>query len=141
MASGMYTQLPTEALKKTIDLVNDTVKVILLTNTHAFNNDNLGLASVVANEISGTGYTPGGETLTTKTVTQDDANNRALFDADNVTWTTATFTAAHAVIYDDTPTSPADPLICSIDFGGDESVTANNFEIRWDAAGIIAITT
>jgi len=44
------------------------------------------------------------------------------------------------VLYDDTTTSPLDALICSIDFGGSQSVAGGTFTIQWATEGIINIT-
>lgn len=141
MASGIYNQFKAEVMKKTLDLVNDTVKVSLMTTSHAFDADNDGWSSVSANELSTAGgYTAGGATLGSKTVTADDTNDKGVFDAADTAWTTATFTAYHAVIWDDTPTSPADPLIASIDFGGAKSVSSGTFTILWHANGILDIS-
>ena len=139
MASGIYNQFKTEIMKGTYDLVNDDVKVALMGSAHAFDPTNVGWSSVSANEISGTGYTAGGQSLVNKTVTQDNVDNEGVFDANDIEWTSASFTAYHAVIYDDTPTAPADPLIASIDFGGAQTVTSGTFRITWDAEGIVNI--
>ncbi len=139
MASGVYNQFKTEIMNKVIDLEADTVKVALLDNSHSFDQTHVGWAVPDANELSsGGGYTTGGEPLSSKAVTQESTHGK--FDAGNVSWTSATFTAYHAVIYDDTPTSPADPLICSIDFGGAQSVSSGTFTIQWAAGGILTIT-
>lgn len=139
MASGIYNIWKSEIMKKTVDMVNDTIKVMLLNNSHSFNADHDEKADIVANEISGTGYSAGGATLGSKAVTVDNTDDEGVFDAADVSWTTASFTAYHAVIYDDTLTSPADMLICSIDFGGAQTVTAATFTITWAAEGIINI--
>ena len=139
MASGVYNQFKTEIMNKVIDLEADTVKVALLDNSHSFDQTAVGWATPDANELSsGCGYTTGGEALASKAVTQESTHGK--FDAADVSWTSATFTAYHAVIYDDTPTSPADPLICSIDFGGAQSVSSGTFTIQWAAGGILTIT-
>lgn len=70
---------------------------------------------------TGSGYTAGGKTLANQSVTQDNTNDRALFDADDVTWTAlgplSPATPSHAILWNDTPTSPADPLISYIELG------------------------
>ncbi len=137
MASGIYNRLKYNLMKKLVDLSTDTIKVMLLTSSHAFNADHNVKADIDTNEISGTGYTAGGATLANKTVTQDDTNDRAVFDADDVSWTSATFTARHAALDDVTATNN---LLCSIDFGSDKSVTSGTFTIQWAAAGIIRLT-
>lgn len=124
-------------MKKLIDLSADTIKVLLLTSSHSFNADHNVKADIDANEISGTGYTAGGSTLTGQAVTQDDTNDRAAFDADDVSWSSATFTARHAALNDVTASNN---LLCSIDFGADKSVTAGTFTIQWASGGIIRLT-
>lgn len=140
MASGIYNQFKAEIMKGTFDLVNDTVKVMLMDNVHAFTAENDNKADVDANEISGTGYTAGGATLSGKSVSIDDTDDEGVFDATDVQWTSASFSAYHAVIWDDTPASPLDPLICSIDFGGIQTVTSGTFTIQFDTEGIVNIT-
>ena len=58
-----------------------------------------------------------------------------------MTWTSATFTATHAAIYDATISGAKNnDLIGLIDFGSDKTVTAGTFQITWNAAGIITLT-
>lgn len=135
MASGIYNRFKANTLKKIVDLVNDDVKVALLSNAYTFNPDHNVFADVSANEITGTGYTAGGNSLTGKTVTQDNTNDKAVFDADDVSWTSATITARYAVLYDNTLATK--DLIGVVDFGGDVSVTNGNLTIVWSANGIL----
>lgn len=137
MASGIYNRFKANVLNKVVDWEADTIDVALLDNSHAFDADNNVWGDVSANEISGTGYTAGGETLANAAVTQDDTNDRAKADGDNVAWTSATFSAWHAVIFDTTATSN---LVCSFDFGGQQQVTAGTFTIQWHTDGIITLS-
>lgn len=134
MASGIYDRFKANLFNKIVDLEADTVKVMLLNNSHSFTSTNNVIGDVSANEISGTGYTAGGATLAGKAVTQGATTK---WDATDVQWTTATFTAYHAVIYDDTVAT--DDLICSIDFGGAKSVSAGTFKIQWHVNGIVTL--
>ena len=139
MPSGVYNQFKTEIMNKVIDLEADDIKVALLDTNHSFNQTHTGWTARATNELSATGgYATGGESLTSKVVSQESTHGK--YTAANVSWTSASFTAYHAVIYDDTPTSPADPLICSIDFSGGQQVTNGTFTIQWAAGGIITIT-
>lgn len=143
MSSGIYNIFKSEIMKKNLDLVNDTIKVALLNNSHSFaasSVTNSSWADVSANEVSGTNYTAGGVTLSGKSVAVDNSDNEGVFDATDASWATSTITAYHAVIYDDTTTSPADCLIASIDFGGAVTSTAGTFSIVWAAEGIINLT-
>ncbi len=58
----------------TIDYDADTIKVALLTSTSAFNDTHEFWSDISANEVSGTGYTAGGDTLATKTVNVTDSS-------------------------------------------------------------------
>lgn len=142
MTSFVYNQFKSEVMKGTYNLDNggDTLKCGLLDNTATPSESSTGWSGVSGDEVSGTGYTAGGETLSSQAITQDDTNNYGVFDAGDVSWTNASFTARYAVIYDDTPTTPADPLICLIDFGSDKTVTSGTFTITWDGDGIMRIT-
>lgn len=138
MASGLYNIFKAEILKKSIDLVNDVIKVPLMTSSHSFaasSVTNSSFSDISANEISGTGYTAGGKTLTSQAVTVDNVGNGGVFDADNVSWTSASFTAAYGILNNTT----ADFIMGCYDFGGDQTVTAGTFTITFATAGIIAI--
>lgn len=136
MASGIYERFKANLMEGDCDLATagDVIKVALLTSSHAFTAAHNTWSQVSANEISGTGYTAGGATLASQTVTQAATTK---FDGDDTAWTSATFTAAHAVLYDDT--LAGDDLICSFDFGGDQSVSVGTFTIQWHANGIITL--
>lgn len=136
MASGIYERFKANILNKECDMEADTIKVMLLNNSHSFTATHNTKSQIVANELaSGNGYTTGGATLAGKAVTQGATTK---FDATDATWTSSTFTAYHAVIYDDTLAN--DDLICSIDFGGAQSVVGGTFTIEWDSDGIITLT-
>jgi hypothetical protein len=142
MASKLYGQFLQKALNKEVDFDSDTIKVALLTSSYSPNQDTHDYYDdVVANEVTGTGYTTGGATLASKTSTYDSANNVIVLDAADVTWSSSTITARYAVVYDDTPaTNGTKPLIGYVDFGSDQSSTNGNFTITWDATGIVRIT-
>ena len=130
MASGIYNRFKANLMNKIVDLEADTIKVALYDDSHSFTATDTGYTTT--NELATAGgYTQGGATLASKAVTEAATTK---WDADDRNWTTATFTAYHAVIYDSTA---SDDLIASIDFGGAKTVTAGTFTIQWDAAGII----
>jgi hypothetical protein len=142
MASKLYGQFLSQALNKEIDWDTDTIKVALLTNSYTPDQDAHNyLDDVVANEVTGTGYTTGGATLANKTNAYNSATNVIVLDADDVTWSSSTITARYAVIYDASPaTNATKPLIGYVDFGSDQSSSNGNFTITWDATGIVRIT-
>ena len=136
MASGMYDRFKANMMNKEVDLEADTVKVMLLDDSHSFTTTHNVIGDVSANEIAGAGYSAGGATLAGKAVTQGTSTK---WDATDVEWTSATFTAYHAVIYDDTVAT--DDLVASIDFGGAKSVSAGTFKIQWHVNGIVTLAT
>lgn len=121
-----------------IDLVNDTIKVMLLTNAHTTNIDTQEfIDDVSANEVSGTGYTAGGATLAGKATTVDNTDDEGVFDANDVTWSNSTITARYAVVYKDTGTPGTSPIIAIIDFGSDQTSSNADFTIQWSSEGIL----
>ena len=142
MPSKLYGQFLSLALDKKVDWDSDTIKVALLTNSYTPDQDAHNYYDdVVANEVTGTGYTAGGNTLANKTNNYNSATNVIVLDADDTTWSSSTITARYAVVYDATPALNADkPLIGYVDFGSDQSSSNGNFTITWDATGIVRIT-
>jgi hypothetical protein len=142
MASKLYGNFVVKSFNKEIDWDSDTIKVALLTNAYTPDQDGHDYYDdVVANEVTGTGYTAGGNTLANKTNTYSSATNVIVLDADDTTWASSTITARYAVIYDATPaTNATRPLIGYVDFGSDQSSSNGNFTITWDATGIVRVT-
>lgn len=134
MSSVVYNNFKEEVLKGTFNLASDTIKVALVTSSYMPNIDSHTTYSDITNEVSGTGYSSGGATLANKTVTQDDSNERGVFDADDVSWTSSTITAKGAVLYD---TTASNKLICYVDFGTDYTTVAGTLQITWSASGIL----
>jgi hypothetical protein len=122
-------------------LDSDTLKVMLCSSSYTPAQDTHQFKSDVTNEITGTGYTAGGDTLTSVTLTYTAGTNVLALDAADVVWSGSTITARYAVIYDSTPATDATrPLIAYVDFGADQSDSSGTFTITWDAAGIATIT-
>ena len=108
MASKAYGQFIGKALNKEIDWDTDDIKVMLVGSSYSPNQDTHDyLDDVVGNQVSGTGYTAGGVSLTGKTNTYDAATNTIVLDAADVTWPNSTVTARYAVIYNNSGASNA----------------------------------
>lgn len=140
MANVLYNSFKKDILSGAIDLTSDTIKVALVTSSYTPDQDGDADFSDVSDEITGTGYTAGGATLTSLSVTQDNTNDRGVFDADDVTWSTSTITARGAVVYKSTGTSATSNLICYIDFSTDQVSSAGDFKITWSADGIVYLS-
>ncbi len=129
MSTNWYGKAAQALAAKKIDLVNDTIKVMLVTSAYTPNMDNHGVKSDVTGEVSGSGYTSGGATLTGKTLTQETSPNTWKWDANDVTWANTSVTFRYAVIYDDTHVDK--PLIGYVDFGSNKTATAQDLTIKW----------
>jgi hypothetical protein len=139
MADLIYNSFFVEHASGAIDLDTDTFKIMLVTSgytpvkTHNRRDD-------ITNEVAGAGYTAGGATLASVTLTQDDTNDQAVWDAVDVTWSSSTITARGAVIYKSRGgAASADELVKYFDFGSDQSSSNGNFTIQFNASGILNI--
>ena len=105
----------------------NTFKIALYTSTATLGASTTAYS--VTNEISGTGYTAGGATLTN--VTPISSGTTAFTDFADVTWSTATITANGALIYNSTNANRA---VASLAFGSDKTSTAGDFKIIFPTA-------
>jgi hypothetical protein len=139
MASGLYglTLRDTlDASQYATDLVSDTIKIQLVSNSETPDFNAHDFEADIANEVSGTGYTAGGATLGSKTL--GASSGLLTWDSADTSWTTATFSSVRgAITWDDTVTS--DPLIHAVTYGADYSVTAGTFTHQVNASGLAAI--
>ena len=106
------------------DLIDDTIKIAL------FNANADLLASTTAystnQEVTGTGYTAGGNTLTGATVRS--SGTTAFVSFDNTTWSGASFTCRGALIYN---SSKADRSVAILNFGSDKIVANGTLTIEF----------
>ncbi|HEY6022400.1 MAG TPA: hypothetical protein VIY48_21835 [Candidatus Paceibacterota bacterium] len=84
------------------------------------------------NEITGTGYTAGGNTLSGYAATT--SGTTAYLDWADTSWTSASFTAESGMVYDDTDTVGPKRAIAIMGFGGNQTVTAGTFTIQFPVA-------
>ena len=113
-------QTQTTSFKKELyqaihDLSTDTIKIALYTGNADLNEATTVYSS--SNEVSGTGYTAGGQALTGVAINSSDYT--AYVNWANVSWTAA-ITARCALIYNVTQGNKS---IAVIDFGADKTST------------------
>ena len=108
------------------DLTTDTLKIALYTANADLNEATTAYSTT--NEITGTGYVAGGQTLTGVTVSSSGYTAWVSFD--NPEWNPAAFTARCALIYN---ASKANRAIAVLDFGADKT-TVTKFTINLPAA-------
>ena len=94
---------------------------------------NLGTSTTVyttSDEVTGTGYTAGGNTLVISTSPTSGNNTSGIPTAfvsfNNSTWTNATFTARGALVYNSTQGNKS---VAVLDFGSDKTVNSDTFQI------------
>jgi hypothetical protein len=127
ITQAMCTSFKTELLGGVHDLDTDAIKIALFTSTAT-----LGAATTAystTNEVSGTGYTAGGNTLTGAAISA--SGTTAIVDFDNTTWAASTITARGAMIYN---SSKANRAIAILDFGADKTSTDGDFTIQFPVA-------
>jgi len=110
------------------DISDDTFKVALVTSSYTPDKDTHEHFDDVTNEVSGTGYSAGGNTVT-GTLTLDTANDKLTLEFASTSWTSATITARGAVYYSSTGTASTSTLIAFNDFGSDVAVTAGTLAL------------
>lgn len=113
----------------------NTFKIALLKATASgsgtFGASTTSYSNLSTDELAnGSGYTTGGNTLTSVTPTSDGTT--AICDFSDTTWSSATFTTSGALIYNDT--AAGDPACAVLSFGGDQQVSSGDFQIQFPAA-------
>lgn len=115
----------------------------VLTTGYAFNQDTHHfLTSAMANEISGTGYTTLGATVTGSTVSYDTASNEVRWDISDPTWTGASFSASQMILYYrfSGGTTTTWPILQYVEFGGTNTVSSGTFTYQVPATGAGVVT-
>jgi hypothetical protein len=143
VTAHVYTKLTKSLADKLANLETDALKVMLLSaytvgstqDTAQFVSDVLA----VGTEASGTGYTAGGQALTSVTLTA--SGHVYTLTAANPSWTSSTITASYALFLDSTPGSNAtNPVICYWDFGGAQSSSSGTFTLTISGSGLCTFT-
>ena len=147
-------------------VLTDTFKEELLGGYHSFNasgdtpagstfkialySDSASLgttttAYTTSQEVSGSGYSAAGNTLTNTGVAKSTVTSYT--DFSDTSWTSASFTARGCLIYNSSSISglTSNAAVCSIDFGGNKTVSSGTFTIQFPAnnssSAIIRITS
>ena len=119
------TSFKAELYKGIHDLLNDEIRIALYTGFADLNAATTAYSAT--NEITGAGYTAGGEVMTGVTV--QSSGTTAYVSFANVTWNPASFTTRCALIYNATK---ANRSVAVLDFGSDKTAT-NTFTITMPA--------
>lgn len=136
LRQGLTTSFKKEILLGEHNLESNTLKIALYTALATLDENTTEYTTT--NEITGTGYTAGGENLSNVTVST--LGTVAYVSFDNVVWDPASFTARGALIYN---SSVGNKSIAVLDFGSDKQTTTKfTIEVPPDTAtaAIIRIT-
>ncbi len=121
------TSFKKELLEAVHNFTSHTFKIALYTDSA-----DLGAGTTVystTNEItntSGTAYTAGGKALTT--IAPTTSGTVAFVDFENISWTSASFTARGALIYN---SSASNKAVAVLDFGSNRVVSNDTFEVQF----------
>ena len=131
ITQAMCTSFKQALLDGEMDFSSNTAqsyKIALYTSSASL--DAATTAYTTSNEVTGIGYTAGGNTLSIST-NPTTGGTTAFLSFATTTWTTATITAAGALIYQAGGSTPA---VAVLDFGGDKTSTAGDFQITFPTA-------
>jgi hypothetical protein len=106
----------------------DTFKIALYDNNASFTAATT--AYTTSDEITGTGYVAGGNTLTR--IDPTSSGTTAFTDFADTTWSSSTITARGALIYNDT--AAGNPAVVVLDFGADKTSTNGDFTVVFPTA-------
>jgi len=129
MASLVYNSCIRDAVVGSIDFDTDTFKMLLVTSSYTASKSH-SKRSDITNEVTGTGYTTGGNACSVSVAAVDNVNNDVEISFTVTSWTSATITARAGVIYKSRGgASSADELVGYVDFGSDVSSTNGTFAV------------
>ena len=127
----MCTSFKKELLEAKHNFLNSggsTFQIALYTDSASFTAATTAYTS--SNEITGTNYSAKGNTLTR--VDPTTSSTTAYTDFADTSWSTATFSAMGAMIFNDS--ASGDPAVVILDFGALKTATAGTFTIAFPAA-------
>jgi hypothetical protein len=131
ITQGLCTSFKVDLLSGTQNFVSgtgNTYKMALYTSSATIGPTTTTYSAT--NEVSGTGYTAGGNTLTIS-VSPTSSGTTAYLSFADTTWSSATFTCRGALIYNTTNSNKA---VAVFDFGSDKSVVGGSFTVTFPTA-------
>jgi hypothetical protein len=125
-----------DATQLAIDTSLNTHKIAMYNNTET-PNYSTETAYSATNEVSGAGYTAGGQTILSPTTTESPSGTLMYDMADQVWASPTTVTAFGAKLYADV--LAGNNLIVGVNFAGSFTSTAGTFTIQWASTGVFTI--
>ena len=127
---GMTTSFKKELMEGVHNFTSHTFKIALYSSSATLSEATTAYSAT--GEISGTGYTAGGNTLSVTGTTVSTSGTTAFVDFADSVWGSATITARGAVIYNSSVAG--NPSVAVLDFGADRTVTGGTFTVVFPAA-------
>lgn len=127
LQQGLTTSFKQQMLQGAQNIASNTLKIALYTA-----NADLGpntTAYTTSNEVTGTGYTAGGETLTGVSISAS-SEGVVYVNFANPSWAGASFTARGALIYNVTQSNAS---VAVLDFGADKTCSNQTFTVTMPA--------
>ena len=134
ITSAICNSFKTEILKAVHNFTassGNTFNIALYTSSATLNKSTTAYST--SNEISntsGSAYSAKGKALTS--VTPALSTDTACCDFNDISWTSASFTANGCLIFNDS--ASGDPAVCAIAFGSDKTVTSGTFTVQFPTA-------
>ena len=128
ISQGMCSSFKQQLFLGEHDLDTDTIKMALYISAATLDASTTVYSTSSEVSSSGTNYTAGGNTLTGATVSL--SGTTAFVDFADTSWTTATFTARGALVYN---ASKSNKAIAVLDFGSDKTATNGTFTVQMPA--------
>lgn len=108
-----------------------TYKAMLVTSAYTEDRGAHSKRSIVTGEVTGTGYTAGGVTLTL-TASLNTTTHILTLTIPTATWASSTITARKLIVYRSTGTAANDNLVCCVDNGAD--LISSSSTMIWNAS-------
>lgn len=140
MASGVYNKGKQLMLNGGVDFDADDIRVALVTSSYTPDADH-DFANDLMNELSGGNYVR--KALAGESVTLDNANDRAYFDATDPVWTAlgaAAGTPAYCIVFKQVTNDTDSPLLAWLELTSPPTPNGGDYTVNFNAGGLIRLS-
>lgn len=139
MSTLVFNEFKNKLALNEINLNTISLKIALMDSsilTLSNLEDYISYSEISSYEVSGTGYTTSGKTLTNLTITKDNVKNKIFLDADDVVWSSSVISAVGALIYVNT----TGELVLFEQYSTIEDSNNGSFYHNFNSNGILTIS-
>ena len=153
MADALYTNAILKIMNQSLDLVDDTIKAMLVDDSYVFDHSHTFVSEILSSEVSGTGYVSGYDgngrkLLTGKSIDTGDEsnNNKVYFKAGNLVWNGINVErVVKAIILFAEETSDSDSVLIAYKQEGGfpariQVTDGHQLEVRWNENGLFSLS-